>query len=145
MLVPLCWALLFPITQSSLKVLSSFEVYRGESCNLKEGRETGSGQDVRVDVQSETGEVGNTHWDVQFCNVELGERTRNSQPWGGYGAPFNFPFWQLRCGRGLRAWEAVRIQSQHHLSPSFLLNSEHLFHSGSSLVSMMNVYLVSRV
>lgn len=80
-----------------------------------------------------TEKVGNIHWDVQFCSVGLGEKNRSFQPCGGYGAPFNFPFWQLWCGRGPRAWEAVWMLSQHHLSHSFLPNSEHLSRSGRLL------------
>lgn len=41
--------------------------------------------------------------------------------------------------------KTVRMLSQHHLSPSFLPSSEHLFHSGICQVSMTNAYLVSRV
>lgn len=48
------------------------------------------------------------------CGKGLG----TSSPGSGYGAPFNFPFWQLWCGRGPRARENCEDADP---TPSFTL------------------------
>lgn len=99
-------------------VLPSLEIWRGESWTIQEVRGAWSGKDGREDVQSEN-RGGREHslrhiFSIMACGKGLG----TSSPGSDYGAPFNFPFWQLWCGRGPRAWENCEDAEP---TPSFTL------------------------